>query len=65
MTLASFNRRKARWFVLSSLAVGAVLGFGLDSLGLLPVPQIDFRWTIPALRGSEYVPSATLNPGKK
>ncbi|MCE2398352.1 MAG: hypothetical protein J4F34_04805 [Gemmatimonadetes bacterium] len=42
----------ARWGLLA-LGVGLALGFGLGSLGLLPVADVDIRWTVPALSVDE------------
>ena len=46
-----------------ALAVGSVLGFSLDSIGLLPVPDIDVQWVVPAMAASDYAPGAPLAPG--
>lgn len=65
MTVLGYERRKAGGFVLVALVVGGVLGFALDSFGLLPVPDVDIRWSVPALRASEYVPDASFGPGEE
>ncbi len=56
-------RRGTRWG-LFALGVGVALGFGLGSLGLLPVADVDIRWTVPALSVSEYVPEALSTEGE-
>ena len=57
-------RRAGRWSLLA-LGVGVALGFGLGSLGLLPVADVDIRWTVPALSVSEYVPEALSTEGEE
>ena len=57
-------RRATRWGLLA-LGVGVALGFGLGSLGLLPVADVDIRWTVPALSVSEYVPEALSTEGEE
>ena len=52
----------ARWGLLA-LGVGLALGFGLGSLGLLPVADVDIRWTVPALSVDEYNPEALATEG--
>ena len=57
-------QRATRWGLLA-LGVGVALGFGLGSLGLLPVVDVDIRWTVPALSVSEYVPEALSTEGEE
>ena len=65
MRAIGFDGRRASRLVLSALVVGGVLGFALDTVGMLPVPEIEVDWTIPAMRASEYVPAASLNAGEE
>ncbi len=37
----------------------------ISSLGLLPIPDVDVRWTVPLLRLGDYVPSATSGPSEQ
>lgn len=64
MRATGFNRQAGK-LVLLALAVGCVLGFALDSVGMLPVPAIEIDWTVPAMRASEYVPAASSNAGEE
>ena len=57
-------RRAGRWSLLA-LGVGVASGFGLGSLSLLPVADMDIRWTVPALSVSEYVPEALSTEGEE
>ena len=57
--------RQARRWGLLALGVGVALGFGLGSLGLLPVADVDVRWTIPALSVGEYVPGSLSTEGEE
>ncbi len=50
---------------LVALLTGGLLGFTLGSFGLLPVPEIRIRWTVPIFRAAEYLPSATLEAGEE
>lgn len=58
------NRRAVRLGILA-LAVGSVLGFGLDSIGLLPIPDVDVKWVVPAVVASDYAPGEPLNDGEE
>lgn len=65
MTVFGYERRRAGRLVLLALVVGGVLGFGLDSFGLLPVADVDVRWSVPALGASDYAPDASSSSGEE
>lgn len=61
--------RRRKWLLvvaLVPLALGGGLGFFSSSLGLLPIPNIDVRWTVPLpLRWDDYVPAVTSEPSEQ
>lgn len=59
------NPRKAVKLACVALMLGGILGFGLDSFGLLPLPQMRIQWVVPALRASDYAPDASVDPGEE
>lgn len=56
--MSTVARRRKRLVILAlvPLGLGASLGFGLSSLGLLPTPTVAVRWTSPLLNLGGYVP---------
>lgn len=63
--MTAIRRGRVRHLALFAVAAGMVFGFALGSFGLLPVPEITFRWKIPVVRASQYAPGVSLSPGEE
>ena len=59
------RRRRATRLALLVLAAGFLAGVSLGSAGLLPVPELSVRWSMPALSGDEYAPTGSTEPGEQ
>ncbi len=64
----STSKPKSRWgsgkrFVTIPLMIGLGLGFGLNVLGLMPIPDVQVRWSVPVIEAGRYVPQARQRPG--
>ena len=60
-----FGRRKKLWLVWLPVTLGLLIGVGLRSEGMMPHPEIDIRWRIPAIEPTSYRPSGRLASGEE
>ncbi len=51
--------------VLLAVLPGLGLGFGLSVLGLMPVPDVRVRWTVPVIEAGRYAPAAAQEAGEE
>lgn len=51
------------WLLVATLAAGGIVGFVAASLGVMPVPSVSVRWSVPALQVGDYAPSAGSDAG--
>lgn len=65
MSKVSARRRWLLTAALVMLGLGGSLGFGLSSLGLLPIPDVTVGWTVPLPSSGDYVPSGSARPGEE
>ena len=53
-----------RWRVLLPAVIGIGLGFGLTTMGVMPIPEVRVHWRVPVAEAGRYRPVAAV-PGEE
>lgn len=58
-----WQKGRRRWLL--PVGLGVAIGLSLSLVGLMPVPDVRVRWSVPVIAAGEYSRSATLQPGRE